>query len=663
MRHAVKFSDSSMPEPSARYAFRLPAAEPEWEQESRFRIADQIQSAQVNGIRANILGFMTAEIFSKAYRRLDGYARRITFGLLSRNLRDLPAGLYFTKYPGTRHFLADEIRDPGLKKLASGLDCLKVAADACYRALGWQKETSLEALLARGIEIQGHVEGVGWIHTKVAELAREQSVESYCQENLSIDQLCGKLLDDRLVLASVNPGFYQEGAGRPRGGHFVIVYGFGWEGKKCTGFHVYDLASGSAGERWVPADAFKRSFSGRAIFVSVPWRTREEITQHLAWVEVDLDAVSHNMSQLKGFVGAEVAIAAVVKANAYGHGAARIARVLLDNGAAMLAVATIDEAVRLRRYGIRAPILVLYGAPIWEAERVVENDLEIAVFDEDLPRALAAAARKHGRKVKVHLSVDTGMGWYGLSFEEPRIVRLARELQLFPQLVLNGLFSHFANSDGDLAYTRMQLERFRTVVRRLEVEGIAVPFKHISNSAAILRCPEATFNMVRPGLVVYGLKPSSGGWDGMAVELRPALQFKTRVIQVRGLSKGEAIGYGSTYIVSRPTTIAILPVGYFDGVPRSVSRGGSVLIRAARARIVGAICMNMMIVDVMDIPGVEKGDEAVLLGRQGDEYIGADEIAGIAGTISYEIVTRIAEHIPRVFLSLRSRSAEHETEI
>ncbi len=591
-----------------------------------------------------------ADLLSKSYRRLDGYVRRIVFDLSDRNLRGLPKGLYFTRYPGARHFSAAEIGDPGLKKLASGIDCLKVAVDACYKAAGWQEEASLEGLLARGIEIQGHIEGVGWIHTKIAELAREHSIDSFCQEVLSIDQLCSKLLDDRLVLASVNPGFLHGGSKKPRGGHFVIVYGFEWDGSRCAGFYVYDLRSGPSQDPFVPREVFGSAFSGRAIFLSVPLYQGALRVRPPAWVEVDLDAISHNVGQLKRLIGDDVAIAAVIKANAYGHGAERVAGALLEHGASMLAVATLDEAVRLRRSGIRAPVLVLYGVPVWEAEKVVENDLEVAVFDEDLPRTLAAGARKHGRKIGVHINVDTGMGWYGLSFEEPRIVKLAKELQQLPYLDLKGLFSHFANSDGDPSYTRMQLERFVEVVRKIEAEGITIPFKHICNSAAILKCPEARFNMVRPGLMLYGLNAPSGEPDGNRLELRPALQFKTRIIQVRSLARGEAVGYGSTYVVSRQTSIAILPVGYFDGVPRPLARGGTVLVRGRRARVLGTICMNLLIADVTDIPEVEKGDEVVLLGRQGDEYISAEEIARTVGTISYEIVTRIAGHVPRVFL-------------
>jgi alanine racemase len=606
-----------------------------------------------------ILNRMSSGLIFKAYRRLDGLLRRIAFRSFDTRLRDLPEGSYFTKYPGTRHFSTEEIHDPELKKLASGLDCLKVAADACYRALGWQKETSLEALLARGIEIQGHIEGVGWIHTKVAKLAREQSIDSFCQESLSVEQLCSRLLDDRLALASVNPGFRQAQGGRASGGHFVIVYGFEWDGG-CTSLYVYDPWGGTAGERLVPVGLFRGAFSGRAIFISVPWPRRGRNPQPLAWIEVDLKAIAWNAGRLKRLVGEKVAIAAVVKANAYGHGAEQAAGVLLENGVSMLAVATLEEAVRLRRSGIRAPVLVLYGVPIWEAENLVENDLEVAVFDEDLPRALAATARRHGKTVSVHMNVDTGMGWYGLSFEEPRIVKLARQLRSSPHLALKGLFSHFANSDGDPLYTEMQLERFKDVVRRLEEEGIRIPCKHISNSAATLSCPEARFNMVRPGLVLYGLDPLPGDQGRRILELRPALQFKTRVIQVRSLSQGEAIGYGSTYVVTRKTTIAVLPVGYFDGVPRSLSKGGAVLVRGRRAPVVGTICMNMMIVDVTDIEGVQKGDEVVLLGRQGSDYLGAEEIARTVGTISYEIVTRIPEHIPRVFADSRPDRREHD---
>ncbi len=590
---------------------------------------------------------MASALISKIYGRLNGYLRRAAFELLDHSLHGLPGGTYFTRYPVTHYFSIEALDDPDLKRLAGGLDCLKVAADACYRAMGWQREASLEALVARGIEKHGHVEGVGWIHAKMAELAREQSIDSFCQEGLSVRQLCSKLLADRLVLASVGPGF-RPGEKASRGGHFVVVFGFGWDGSACTGFQVFDLDRASAGETFVPVDVFRRSFSGRAVFLSTQPQTRQPNAQPLAWIEVDLEAVSHNIREIRRLVGPETAIAAVVKANAYGHGAAEVSRVLVDNGAAMLAVASLDEAVRLRRSGIVAPILVLYGVPVWETEKVVENGLETAVFDEDLPRALAATARKLGRNVRVHINVDTGMGWCGMSFEEPRILRLAKEVHHTPHLELAGIFSHFANSDGDPAYTQKQLTRFREVVGKIEQEGIHIPYKHISNSAGILRCPEARFNMVRPGLMIYGLSHAAGETRDVA-RLVPALQYKTRILQTRDLAAGEAVGYGSTYLVSRPTTIAILPVGYFDGIPRALSNKGFVLVKGRRAPVIGTICMNMVIVDVTGIPGVEKGDEAVLIGRQGEESVGAEQIAGIAGTISYEIVTRIPEHIPRIY--------------
>ncbi|HEU5441417.1 MAG TPA: alanine racemase, partial [Ktedonobacterales bacterium] len=347
-------------------------------------------------------------------------------------------------------------------------------------------------------------------------------------------------------------------------------------------------------------------------------------------------------------VGPGVRVLVSLKADAYGHGALRVARTVLRNGASWLGVATVSEAEPLRDAGIEAPILVFgYIAP-WQAREAVRLGLRATVYSLEAARTLAQAARDLGRDMRVHVKVDTGMARLGLRAEDVGgIVGFCRALRELPGLVTEGLFTHFATADSvDQTYARRQLDRFRAVLDALEVEGLRPPIVHAANSAATLTLPEAHFDLVRPGIAIYGLAPSEE--VALSEGFRPALAFKTQVAQVKEIPAGEGISYGATYVTERPTRIAVLPVGYADGFRRAPANWGEVLVRGRRAPIVGRVCMDQCMVDVTAIPGVQTGDEVVLIGRQGDDELTADAVAHRLGTISYEVVAELLARVPRM---------------
>jgi alanine racemase len=341
-------------------------------------------------------------------------------------------------------------------------------------------------------------------------------------------------------------------------------------------------------------------------------------------------------------------VLASLKADAYGHGALKVARTVLLNGASMLGVATVSEATPLREAGIMAPILVFGYVPHWQMREAVRLGLTITLYSSEAAQALSRAAQALQRTVKVHLKVDTGMGRLGIRAEEiEAIVALAREVRRLPGLELEGIFTHFAMADArDQSYTRKQLARFQSILQALEAEGLRPPLAHAANSAATLTVPEAHFDMVRPGIALYGLDPSPE--VRLPPGFRPALSFKTQVAQVKLVPEGECIGYGCTYVTTRPTRIAVLPVGYADGFRRAPRTWGSVLIHGREAPIVGRICMDQCMIDVTDIPGVRVGDEVVLIGRQGEAVLTAEQVAERLGTINYEVVSEILARVPRV---------------
>ncbi len=366
------------------------------------------------------------------------------------------------------------------------------------------------------------------------------------------------------------------------------------------------------------------------------------------WLEIDLSAIGDNTQHIKRLVGPNVQVLVSLKADAYGHGALRVARTVLHNGATWLGVATVSEAQPLRAADIAAPILVFgYTAP-WQARELVRLDLRATVYSLESAQALSRAAQDLGREVRVHVKIDTGMARLGLRTEDvSAILGFFEALHELPGLVVEGVFTHFATADSmNQSYARHQLERFQQVLDALAARGLRPSLVHAANSAAMLALPESRFDMVRPGIAVYGLAPSDEVRlpDGF----RPALAFKTQVAQVKEVPAGEGVSYGATYITTQPTCIAVLPVGYADGFRRTPANWGEVLIRGRRAPLVGRVCMDQCMIDVTEIPGVRQGDEAVLIGRQGDDELTAETIAGRLGTISYEVVAELLARIPRM---------------
>ncbi|MGE5139524.1 MAG: alanine racemase [Rudaea sp.] len=367
---------------------------------------------------------------------------------------------------------------------------------------------------------------------------------------------------------------------------------------------------------------------------------------YVTWAEIDLDAIAANVAAFRRHVGPTVQVIAVVKANAYGHGAAPVAEAALQAGAARLAVHRAIEGVELRRAGIRAPILVMGYTPPAAGGTVVDWQLTPTVTTQEFARALSARAAAAGREVPFHIKIDTGMSRYGLLPTEA--VEFARALTALPAIRLEGVFTHFATADAaDQTHVREQLRIFNGVLDSLRAARIEVPLAHAANSAATMRLPEAHFNAVRPGIALYGMDPSSE-WPPVFPLARP-LTLKSRVSRVRDLPAGAGIGYGRTHITARPTRAALVPVGYGDGYHRVLSNRGAVLVHGERAPILGRVSMDQIVVDVTEIAGVQQDDEVVLVGRQGAAEIRAEEVAALAGTINYEVTTALLPRVTRIY--------------
>ena len=365
---------------------------------------------------------------------------------------------------------------------------------------------------------------------------------------------------------------------------------------------------------------------------------------------IDLDAIAHNVAALKKRVGSDVALWAVVKANAYGHGAVPVARAALAAGASRLAVARIREGIELRQAGIDAPILVMgYHLPT-EAAAAAAHDLIMTVNDVAFARALDHQARDAGKQLPIHVKVDTGMGRFGVLPEE--LLGFLEALARLRHLKLEGLWTHFATADeADKDFARRQFAMFRYAAF-LARDRFDIPLLHAANSAAILDLPEANLDAVRPGIALYGLYPSPE--VSREVALRPALTLVSHVGRVRTLPPGGSVGYGRTFIAREATRVALLPIGYGDGLHRLLSNRGQVLIRGQRAPILGRVSMDNIVVDVSHIPGVQEGDEAVLIGRQGEEAITAEEVAAWAETINYEVTTALLPRVARAYRPSRT---------
>jgi alanine racemase len=366
-------------------------------------------------------------------------------------------------------------------------------------------------------------------------------------------------------------------------------------------------------------------------------------------VTIDLDAVRHNVRALKP---ADSELMAVVKANAYGHGDVEVARAALQGGATWLGVALVEEGIRLRDAGIEAPILTLSEFPAGSESDALEADLTPTVYSEAGLGGLASAAGKLGRSVSVHLKVDTGMHRVGVWPPEDAVA-LARRAQ-DAGLPVQGLWTHFASADDDDATTLEQLRAFLLLVKRCLSEGIRPTYTHTANSAALIKHPESHLDIVRPGMSVYGLTP---GVDISQLGLRPVLTWRSAVTMSKRLPAGERLSYGHTYQLERDATVLTVPFGYADGYSRRLSSRGHVLIRGRRFPVAGSVTMDQVLVDCGDVP-VGIGEEVVLLGRQGEAEITAEELADLNGTINYEVVCAIGERVPREYVGVADIGGE-----
>jgi alanine racemase len=335
---------------------------------------------------------------------------------------------------------------------------------------------------------------------------------------------------------------------------------------------------------------------------------------------------------------------AILKADAYGHGMVKVARTVLNNGGSWVGVATLGEAIKLRKSGVDAPILVLSYMPAWQAHEAIRNNVSATIFTEELAVAFSRAAADLNAEALVHVKVDSGMGRLGLLPDE--VLPYMEKLAGMPGLRVEGMYTHFGTADDDVPYAQEQLARFNALLQQLNTANLRPPLVHAANTAALVNLPEARFDMVRPGIGLYGLPPSA--YCSLPAGFRSALAFKSTVGQVKTLPPGSPIGYGATYRTKEHETIAIIPVGYADGFRRAPQTWGEVLVKGQRAPLVGRVSMDQSAILVSHIPDVRQGDEVVLIGRQGHETISAEEVAENLGTINYEVVSELLARIPRV---------------
>ena len=378
------------------------------------------------------------------------------------------------------------------------------------------------------------------------------------------------------------------------------------------------------------------------------------------WVEVDLEAIAHNVKELRRIASPKARLMTVVKANAYGHGAIEVANTAIRNGAEALGVARIEEAIQLRNAGIGASILIFGFTPPEQAKDLACFDLAQSVFSYRSAKMLSDMAVSLHRQIKIHVKVDTGMGRVGLLPLSPNdsisasnrldmVLKEIKTIDNLPGLELEGVFTHFATADhADKSYANMQFKLFKSIVGRLQHIGIQPVVAHAANSAATIDLPRTHLDMVRPGISTYGLYPSDEV-NKKDIVLKPALQWKTKIVQVKRVPPHFKVSYGCTFETKTATAIATVPIGYADGLNRQLSSRGRMLVRGASAPIVGRVCMDLTMLDVGHIPGVEVEDEVVVIGTQGNQTITADEIASQLNTISHEIVSTITSRVPRFY--------------
>lgn len=367
------------------------------------------------------------------------------------------------------------------------------------------------------------------------------------------------------------------------------------------------------------------------------------------WAEIDLKALENNVRELRRVINPDAQMMAIVKANGYGHGVEPVSRVALQSGASWIGVALLQEAIMLRENGINAPILILGYTPVEDIKDVIRNDISQTLFTWEDALAAASTADQMGKKARVHVKIDTGMGRLGFK-ANPETVDIIYRLAHLPGLDVEGIYTHFATADeSDKTFVEEQFARFQQLLKQLAARHVYIKWRHCANSAAALDLPYTHLDMVRPGIAIYGHYPSAYVRQDL-VNLTPVMTLKAKVAFVKEVPEKCSISYGRTFCTKEKTNIATVPLGYGDGYSRLLSNRGEVLVRGRRAPIVGRVCMDQLMIDVGRIPGVQQGDEVVLLGSQGDDTITVDELAGHMGTINYEVLCLISERVPRVYL-------------
>jgi alanine racemase len=375
----------------------------------------------------------------------------------------------------------------------------------------------------------------------------------------------------------------------------------------------------------------------------------------LTWVEISKNHLKNNIQQLRKIIGKKTILCPCVKANAYGHGLIETSKIFLNAGADWLSVNSVYEAQALRDAGIKSPLYILGYVPLDSIKLAIELNCRLVVYNHETLKAVSSASANTGNTAKIHLKVETGTNRQGILYKD--LKEFAQIAKTFKNIEIEGLSTHFANIEDttDHSYAELQLKRFADAAKSLKETGIDIPLLHCANSAATILFEKTRFNMVRPGIACYGMWPSSETYDAYIHEIKngfkltPALTWKAKIAQVKSIPAGDPVGYGCTYKTEKDTKLAIIPVGYYDGYDRSI-KNGHVLINDQIAPIRGRVCMNIIMADITDIPEVKTESEVVLLGRSKSTTITAEDFAVWAGTINYEVTTRINEKIPRIIV-------------
>lgn len=377
--------------------------------------------------------------------------------------------------------------------------------------------------------------------------------------------------------------------------------------------------------------------------------------KELTWVEISKSALQNNINQFREIIADDTILCNCIKANAYGHGLVETAKIFLEAGVDWLSVNALFEARALRKANITCPVYILGYVPLKGLQEAIELDCRLVVYNYETVKEIAEITEHCGKTARIHVKVETGSNRQGVTHDE--IINFVKYINNFENIDIEGLATHFANIEDttDHSYAEFQLQRFEKAVEDIETLGITIPIKHCANSAATILFPKTHFQMVRVGISSYGMWPSNETYVSYIKErknnfnLLPAFTWKTRIAQIKTVPSGEYIGYGCSYKTSHQTRLAIIPVGYYDGYDRSIT-SGHVLIHGKRASIRGRVCMNIIMVEVTDIPEAKIEDEVVLIGRSNDEFISAEQFAQWAGTINYEVTTRVNERIPRILV-------------